>query len=83
MFGSTDPHAVAWTLLRRAECHDSHRTLSMIAIVDRGPIRMWGCVIERCKNTAYTYDPRDPAPACSGGAKWSFSTTTRFDGEEG
>ena len=70
-------------MLRRAETHDSHKTLAMIPLVDRGPILMWGCPIERCRNTAYTYNKADPAPACGGGFKWSFSTTTRFDGEDG
>jgi hypothetical protein len=80
---STDAHAVVWNLLRRAETHDSHTTLPMIPGTDRGPIRLWCCPIRVCRNTAYTYVPTDPAPLCTGGAKWSFATTKRFDAEEG
>lgn len=70
-------------MLRRAECHDPHPPLSMTTMVDRGPILMYGCVVERCGNVAYRYVKNDPIPTCGGGFNWSFSTTTKFDGEEG
>lgn len=78
---SLDQHA--WLMLRRAETHEPHPPLSMSTIVDRGPILMYGCVIRSCKNTAFTYVKGDPIPICRGGFAFSFSTTTRFDAEEG
>lgn len=74
-------HDVGWTLLRRAETHDPHRTVEMIAAVDRPPILMWVCPVGRCRTYRYTYHASDPAPLCSGGLPWSFQTTSKFDDE--
>jgi hypothetical protein len=57
--------------------------MSMITLVDRGPIFVYGCSVERCRNTESVYVRGDPIPICSGGYAFSFSTTTKFDGEEG
>jgi hypothetical protein len=72
-----------WTILRRAETHEPHAPISMMTIVDRGPILMYGCVLTKCKNTSFVYVKGDPIPTCRGGYAFSFSTTTKFDGEEG
>lgn len=73
------PHDVGWQMLRKAETHDSHQSVEMLAAVDRPPIFMWVCPMVKCGEYRYTYHASDPAPICSGGAPWSFSTTTRFD----
>ena len=81
----TTPHNnAAWNMLRRAETHDPHPPISMITLVDRGPIIMHGCVLDKCGNTRTHYGAWDngPAPVCRGGFAWSFSTTTKFDAEE-
>ena len=73
------PHEVGWAMLRRAETHDSHASVPMVAAVDRGPILMWVCPYQKCGSYTHTYNAADPAPICSGGFPWSFSTTTRYD----
>jgi hypothetical protein len=70
---------VGWELLRRAETHDSHSTVEMLAAVDRGPIFMWVCPMPKCGKHAHTYNAADPAPLCTGGFPWSFTTTDKFN----
>ena len=77
-----DAHNASWNAFRRAETHDSHKTIPMIAGNDRGPIRTWCCPIRKCGNYAYSYSAPHETPLCGGGFKWSFSTTSRFDSEE-
>lgn len=73
-------HDVGFNLLRRAETRESHDTVQMRLVVDRGPILMYACYAsEKCGNVAYVYDPRDPAPTCSGGMHWSFKTVDLED----
>lgn len=72
-------HEVAYERLSEAEKRRPHPPIPMKSGNSKGPIKMWVCHEVHCQQIEYSYVAPHRPPICTGGARWSFTTTGTYD----